>query len=72
LRDGGVTLNENILMRLFSKASIEKEAIHRVAFDAGNIFHVKFFLGKIKATNMEHFSECFKKIAAVVESKPQS
>jgi hypothetical protein len=43
LRDGGVTLNENILMRLFSKASIEKEAIHRVAFDAGNIFHVNFF-----------------------------
>ncbi len=39
LKDGGLTLNEDILMRIFSKAYIDKKAIHRVAYDAGNFNH---------------------------------
>ena len=35
LNDGGITLNEDILSRIFNYAPKESEAIYRVASDAG-------------------------------------
>jgi hypothetical protein len=38
LRDGGTTLNEDILSRIFKDASNDSQAIYRVASDAGKMF----------------------------------
>ncbi len=71
LRDSGTTLNEDILVRMFNNIYIEKQAVQRVASDAGNILIIlmTFFVGQMKANNLEIFNECMKKIAYVVESK---
>lgn len=63
---GGTTLNEDILSRIFKNARIESLAINRVASDIGRMCAEQ----KNKSNGLEIFNECFKKIAAVVMSKP--
>ncbi len=40
LRDSGTTLNEDILIRMFKNISIEKQAVQRVASDAGKVLSI--------------------------------
>ena len=65
LRDGGTTLNEDILSRIYINSRNDAQAIYRVASDAG-----RMCAEQKKSNSLENFSECFKKIAAVVMSKP--